>query len=140
MSKKSRFRGPFNKQHSKLEKTLFKSSWKHLYRIYWSLARKLCSKMSLFLICQIFGPLVNTLVADERYHVPNRDDLIVAIQIQLCQKQKTSEDSSRSSMVNVSSYFWNLHHSTFIIFIDHCQVHWVGKISLIDMINLATAF
>ena len=30
-------------------------------------------------------------------------------------------------MVNVPKHCWNLHHSTFIIFIDHCQGNWVGK-------------
>ena len=30
-------------------------------------------------------------------------------------------------MVNVPKHCWNLHHSTFIRFIDHCQVNWVGK-------------
>ena len=89
MSKKSCFRGPFNKHGSKRAQTLFKFGSKHLYRIHWSLARKLCSKKSLLLTCQISGPLVNTLVADEKYPVLNRDDLIVAIQIELSQNQKT---------------------------------------------------
>ena len=30
-------------------------------------------------------------------------------------------------MVNVPKHCWNLHHSIFIRFIDHCQVNWVGK-------------
>ena len=30
------------------------------------------------------------------------------------------EDSLISNMVNVLKHWWNLHHSTFIIFIDHC--------------------
>ena len=40
-------------------------------------------------------------------------------------------------MVNRPKYFWNLHHSTFIIFIDHCQGNWVWKIlSLLTWQNL----
>ena len=53
-------------------------------------------------------------------------------------KSPLSDDLSTSSMVNVPSYFWKLHHSTFIIFNDHCQVNWVGNISVIDMENLVT--
>ena len=56
--------GPSTSNMVNVKKTLFKSSSKQLYRFYWSMTRKLCSKMSLLLICQIFGPLVNTLVAD----------------------------------------------------------------------------
>ena len=53
-------------------------------------------------------------------------------------KSSLSEDLSTSSMENVPIHFWNLHHSTFIIFNDHCQVNWVGNISVIDMENLVT--
>ena len=44
-----------------------------------------------------------------------------------CLKRLFSEDPSTSNMVNVPKHCWNLHHSTFIIFIDHCQGNWVGK-------------
>ena len=89
MSKNSRFRGPFDKQYGKSAQTLFKSELTHLCRIHWSLAKKLCSKKSLLLIYQISAPFVKPLVANERYPVLDRDDLIIAIQIQLSQKQKT---------------------------------------------------
>ena len=56
-----------------------------------------------------------------------------------CLKRTVSEDPSTSSMVKVPNHFWNLRHSNFIILIDHCQVNWVGKISVIDMQNLGTA-
>ena len=39
--------------------------------------------------CQILGLLVNTLAADEKYPVPNRDNLTIAIQMELSEKQKT---------------------------------------------------
>ena len=42
-------------------------------------------------------------------------------------KDPVSENPSTSKMLNVPKHCWNLHHSTFIIFIDHCQVNWVGK-------------
>ena len=89
MSKKSRFRECFDKQHGKCGQTLLKSASQHLYHIHWSLARKLCSKKSLLLTCQILGLLVNTLAADEKYPVLNRDNLTIPIQMQLSQKQKT---------------------------------------------------
>ena len=126
------------------------------------------------MICQILETLVNTLAADEKYPVLNRDNLTIPIQMQLSQKQKTfsqffaaflksslnfkhfekkmtliafvfwklstpetwldkclkspiSEDPSTSNMADVPKHCWNLHHTIFIIFIDHCQVNWVGK-------------
>ena len=89
MYKKFRFRGQLDKQQGKRTQTLLKSPSQHLYHIHWSLARKLCSKKSLLLTCQILGLLVNTLAADEKYPVLNRDNLTIPIQMQLSQKQKT---------------------------------------------------
>ena len=67
MPKKSRLRGLFDKEHGKRAQALLKSASQHLYHIHWSLARKLCSKKSLLLTCQILGLLVNTLAADGKY-------------------------------------------------------------------------
>ena len=89
MSKKSHFRGPFDKQHGKRAQALLKSASQHLYHIHWSLARKLCSKKSLLLTCQILGLLVNTLATDEKDPVLNRENLTIPIQMQLSEKQKT---------------------------------------------------
>ena len=89
MSKKSRFRGCFDKQYGKRAQTLLKSASQHLYQIHWSLAGKLCSKKSLLLTCEILGLLVNTLDADDKYPVLNKDNLTIPIQMQLSQKQKT---------------------------------------------------
>ena len=89
MSKKSRFRECFDKQYGKCGQTLLKSASQHLYHIHWSLARKLCSKKSLLLTCQILGLLVNTLATDEKYPVLNRENLTILIQMELPQKQKT---------------------------------------------------
>ena len=88
MSKKSRFRECFDKQHGKCGQTLLKSASQHLYHIHWSLARKLCSKKSLLLTCQILGLLVNTLATDEKYPVLNRENLTILIQMPLFQKEK----------------------------------------------------
>ena len=89
MSKKSRFRGCFDKQYGKRAQALLKSASQHLYHIHRSLPRKLSWKKSLLLTCQILGLLVNTLAADEKYPVLNRENLTIPIQMQLSQKQKT---------------------------------------------------
>ena len=89
MSKKFRFRGYFDKECGESVQTLLKSASQHLYHTHWSLAKKLCSKKSLLLACQILAMLVNTLLADEKYPVLNRDNLTLPIQMQLSQTQKT---------------------------------------------------
>ena len=89
MSKKSRFREPFDKQHNNRAHARFKTASHRLYHIHRSLSSQLSWKKSLFLTCQILGLLVNTLAADEKYPVFNRDNLKIAIQMQLYRKQKT---------------------------------------------------
>ena len=44
--------------------------------------------MSLLLTCKVSRLLVNTLGADEKFPVFNRDNLAIPIQMLLCQKQK----------------------------------------------------
>ena len=89
MSKKSCFRGTFGNQHGQLAEVLFKSASQHLYHFQWSLPSQLSWKKSLLLTWKILGLLVNTLAADEKYPVLNRDNLTIPIQMQLSQKQKT---------------------------------------------------
>ena len=89
MSKKSRFRGCFDKQYGKRAQTMLKSASQHLYHFHRSLPSKFSWKKSFFLTCQILGLLVNTLATDEKYPVLNRDNLTIPIQMQLSQKQKT---------------------------------------------------
>ena len=89
MSKKPYFRGPFEKQHRKRTQPLLQSTSQHLYHIHCSLQSKLRSEKSPFLICQILGLLANTLAADEKYPVLNRENLTIPNQMQLSQKQKT---------------------------------------------------
>ena len=45
-----------------------------------------------------------------------------------CLKTPVSDDPSKSNIVNVPKHCWNLHHSTFTLFIHHFQINWVGKI------------
>ena len=89
ISKKLSLREPFNKQHGKLPEALLKPASQHLYHIHWSLPSQLSWKKSLLLTCQILGLLVNTLAADEKYPVLNRDNLTIPIQMHLSEKQKS---------------------------------------------------
>ena len=89
MSKKSHFRGSFDKQHGKRAQELLKSASQHIYQISGGLSRQLSLKRSLLLTCQILGLLVNTLAADEKYLVLNRDNLTIPVQMKLSQKKKT---------------------------------------------------
>ena len=89
MSKKSRFRGSFGKQHGKRAQALLKSASQQLYHIHWSLPSQLSLKITLLLTCQTLGLLVNKLAAYEKYPVFNRVNLTIRIQMQLSEKQKT---------------------------------------------------
>ena len=89
MSKKSCFRGPFDKQHGKRAQALLKSASQHHYHIHRSLLNKLSWKKSLLSTYKIFGLLVNTFAAVEEYHVLNRENLTIPIQMQFSQKQRT---------------------------------------------------
>ena len=88
MSKTSSFRRPFEKPHGKRAQARFKSVSHRLYQIHRSLSRQLSWKKTLLLTCQILGLLVNTLAANEKYPVLNRDNSKIPIQMQLSHKQK----------------------------------------------------
>ena len=92
MSKNSRLREPFDKQHGKRSESLLKSASEHLYYIHWSMPSQLSLKKSILLTCKILGLLLNTLVADEKYPVLNRENLTILIQMQLSKEQKTFSD------------------------------------------------
>ena len=91
MSKRSCFRRCFDKQYGKRAQALLKTASQHLYHMHCSLATKLSSKKSLLLTCQILARLVNTLTADEKYPVLNRDNLTIPIQMRLSEKKKLPE-------------------------------------------------
>ena len=88
ISKKSPFRGPFEKQHAKGDLTLLKSERYHLYHIHWPLWRQLSWKNSHFMICKYLRLFLNPLTANDKYSLLPRDNLRQPIQIQLSQKQK----------------------------------------------------
>ena len=87
MFKNSRFGGPFEKQHDKSARGLYKSASHHVYHIHWSLRSPLSQKKCLLLTWKILGLLLNTLGAGEKYPVFNRDNLTIAIQMILSQKK-----------------------------------------------------
>ena len=93
MSKKSRFKGSFGKQHGKRAQTLLKFAWQHLYQIYWSLWMELTSKKSLLVTWNISRVFINTLNADCKYSLLNRDNLTQPIQMLVSRKQKTFSES-----------------------------------------------
>ena len=88
MSKKSCFRGPFDKQYGKRAEGLFKSVAQILYQIHRPLPSQWSWKKSLSLTCQILGLLVNTLATNKKYPVLHRENLRTPIHMQLSQKQK----------------------------------------------------
>ena len=87
--KKSHFRLTVQKEHSKRVSTLFKSDGQHLYHIYWSAGRKFSCKNSLLVICKSLRLFVKTMTAVDKCSLPNRDNLMQPIHMQLFQKLKT---------------------------------------------------
>ena len=89
MCKKSRLRLPFQKEHGKRVSTLFKFERQHLYHIYWSKGRQISCKKSILVIWKSSRLFVNTMSAVDKCSLPNRDNLMEPIHMQLSQKLKT---------------------------------------------------
>ena len=64
MSKKSCFRGSFEKWHGKQTEKLLKWQRQHLYHIYWSLSKQFSCENYLLVIFKILALFVNPLTAD----------------------------------------------------------------------------
>ena len=76
LSKKRRFRTSFDSQHVKESQTFVKSAWEHFYHIFSSLwLEKMIWKISPLLEFEIIGVFVNTLTGDEKYVVPECENL-----------------------------------------------------------------
>ena len=86
MSKQSRFRGPIDKQHGKRAQAQFKSPSHNFYRFHRPLSSQVSWKKSVLQTWQIFGLVLNTLAANEKFPVPKRDNLPTPVQMQLSQK------------------------------------------------------
>ena len=89
MSKKSRFRLPFQKEHGKRVSTLFKFERQNVYHIYWSTRRQFSCEKSLLVICKILRLFFNTISAVEKCSLPNTENLMQPIHMQLSQTLKT---------------------------------------------------
>ena len=88
MYKKPCLRGPFKGQHGKQVEILLQSERQQLYHIYRSLRKQFSWKESLLEICKILRLFVNTLTADDKDSLLNRDNLTEQIRILLSGKQK----------------------------------------------------
>ena len=86
MCKKYRFRLPFQKELRKRVSTLFKFERQHLYHIYWATGRQFSYKKSLFLICNRLRLFVNRMSAVHKCSLPNKDNLMQPIHMQLSEK------------------------------------------------------
>ena len=83
LSRKRRFRTPFDSQHVEGFQTLVKSSWKQFYHILLLLWETLIWKISLFVIYEILAVFVKILTDDDKYNLRNRVKLRLPIQAQL---------------------------------------------------------
>ena len=100
MSIKFPFKGSFHKQHGKRAQTMLKFAWQNFYHIFSFLWSQLTFKKSLLVICKIWRLFVNTLSADGKYSLFNRDNLTQPVQMQLSRKEKSCSD--------FFLHFWNL--------------------------------
>ena len=89
MCKNSRFRLPFQKEHGKRVSALFQLERQNLYHIYWSVRRQFSCKKSLLVLWKSSRLFVNTTSAVDKCSLPNRDNLMQPIHMQLSHKLKT---------------------------------------------------
>ena len=86
MSKKSSFRLLFQNEHGKRVSTLFKFERQNVYHIYWSTRRQFRCEKSLLVICKSLRLFVNTISVVDKCSLPNTDNLMQPIYMQLSQK------------------------------------------------------
>ena len=101
--------------HGKCAQTLLKCQGQRSYHIYWSVLTHGSSKKNLLVICKISRPFINTLIADGKYSLFNRDNLMEPIQMQLSRKQQSFSDFFAAFLKSS----WNFGH--FLKKVDpHC--------------------
>ena len=81
--KKRRFKTSFDSHHVKGSQTLVKSAWWRFYHIFSSLWGEMIWKISHLFKFEIIGVFVNTFSADCKYPIPDCENLLFAIQMQL---------------------------------------------------------
>ena len=108
LSKKSRLKGSFGKQHRNHPQNSLKFAWQHLCHIYWSLCKQLTCKRSVLGTCKISRLFPNTLSADGKYFLLIRDNLTQRIQKKVSRNQKTFSRFSSAflkSCLNFEHFF-----------------------------------
>ena len=75
MCRKSCFRRPFESQVCKQCQILLKAAPTHLYLLFWALWMQLSWKKSVLVKSRILGLFANTLTADDKYSLLNRDNV-----------------------------------------------------------------
>ena len=157
MSKKPDLRTPFDSQHAKKVQKLLKSVRQLFYQTFQSIFKRLSRKMSLLVICEILGLLVDTLMSIlfvirriycnqfKRNYLRNKIFFLTFCSIsEICitfwnyRLQKTWLDESLKisisellSTVNIPKgpkHCWNLHDSTFIIFVHNFARNYIVKL------------
>ena len=83
LTKKPHFRTSFDSQHVKGSQTIVKSSWEHFYHIFPSPWGGMIWNISPLLKFQMIGVFVNTWTADYNYPVPDCQNLLFPVQMQL---------------------------------------------------------
>ena len=122
MSKRSRLKGSFGKQHAKRAQTLLKFAWQNLYHIYWSLWIQLTCKKSLLVTCKISRLFPNILSADGKYSLLNRDNLMQPIQMQLSRKEK-SFSNFFFYIFEIYSKFWTFFTKRWPSLQNYCRYY-----------------
>ena len=83
ISKRCCFRTPFDSQHVKESQTLVRSPWVCFFHVFSSLWWELIWKIYPLVICKILGVFVDTFTADDKYPLPDHENLLLPIQMQL---------------------------------------------------------
>ena len=86
---KRRFGIPSYSQHVTVFQVLAKLPWERLYHFFSSFLENLIWKMSPLVLGKILGMFYNTLTADGKYPIQYWENLPLAIQMELSDKQKT---------------------------------------------------
>ena len=130
MYKKPRFRTPFDSLHVIRSQNLLKSARQHFSLIFSSLWQIFSWKISLVVMCETYGPFVDTLIDYDKHSLLNRENLPQPIQMQLSNKHKFF----RTFLQN----FWNLHQIynilkkrwvSYLIYFWYCRLRktWLIK-------------
>ena len=98
MSKKPDLRTPFDSQHAKKVQKLLKSARQLFYQTFQSIFKRLNWKMSLLVICEILGLLVDTLIS-----------ILFVIRRIYCNQFKCNYLRNKMFFLNFLQHFSNLH-------------------------------